>query len=111
MDYMPRSTLATRCMQIRRVGGSTYLMSALLYHDLHLYMFPPGRFQEGSEDGRGGVPGPPGVLPLCLAAGSCGGGGGREGQASGTRRSDLMLNSLGFIFLLCGYGDLTLGSK
>lgn len=63
-------------------------------------MFLPGGFQKGYEDCGGGVLGPPGVLPVRLAAGSCGGGGGREGTASGTRRSNLMSARFGFIFSL-----------
>lgn len=33
---------------------------------------------------RGGGPGPAGLLPDLMAAGSCGGGGSCEGEASGT---------------------------
>lgn len=42
-----------------------------------------GGFQTGLADGRGGVPGPSGVLPVILAACSCSGGRSREEEASG----------------------------
>jgi len=45
----------------------------------------PGGFPKGSEDGRGGVSGPSGVLQVLLAAGSCGCGTSGKGETSGNR--------------------------